>query len=1091
MSDNGDKKLTVPKFSSFKPKASTPAPSARQSSSEAAHGRKDGADDLADESRSRHGSRHRDDRRKHRHEHRSEHRHRDRKRSRSRSRDREIFAENPHPAKAIAVEDKPGNACFFVDKKGDPLIRRYGGNDHGRVPVYRRGGRGRILGSDGFLVIHRDGPREQFSIRRPGEGNSSLRDRSLFQHKIHRLKTKRIRPLEISQEIKTDAEEDFVPLSRSSKRRHTEELEPSGDEEPSYRSIEGKAKAHEFSDSDLDYDSDQDDGLNLDADEPLKQRSIQLSRQVKERPEDIPAWLNLIAHQDVLLKASESINHEVTKAEIHSFAEIKISMYESALAQTKKPEDEERLLLGLMLEGAKVWSSSKLDSKWADLVKNHDSSFCLWKARIDHRLTSLTTFQYNDIKSLHIDRLRTVAKQASVSVSPGPGHSTNDAAAPRYAQMIYVFLRATRFIYDAGYRELAVAAWQALLELNLQRPTSHEAMPDSEVIDSFRDFWEEEGSRIGEKNARGWHHYVQANGSVDAPESHRDSEVVAQSRDVYKSWGATERHRATVSRTPGRATDDVFEDDPYRVVMFSDIEELLFVIPSEIISAVWKQLVDGFLLFCCLPPAFRSSEWTESAQDDALIIGGLGMFEKDVTRRPNDPEVMDETKRVPIFKQDGSRLAVSSDLLFAGSDWFPYLCGWATISRTEGGPVDLSWIASALRQLVTLGNCKELAEYSLAVDVVNEPSSIKKRAKALIKQNPSNLGLYNAYALAELGYGNMDVGRQVVQSATGLLSTSNHAQGLILWKTWAWMELSAGNRTSAVVRLCAAVDESLRNTPGLVAPTSTQLLKARQILLDTLERHLSTRQLDDAVLTAECLAMLVYLTLEETSEPTSEAQGSITMAMERVWTVSSELCAQGLAKSQAHERLLQAGARLLYHHASRGPFRRTYLRDQLSQCIELFPRNTAFLTLFSWASTTFGIDDPVRDILRKVALTDTNDSISNRIFAIRYELERGNIHSTQAAFERALDSPACRTNPDFWRCYIRFSYATKQFRPKAKDVFFRGLRHCPWSKDLALEAYTTLINVMDEFELRSVFNTMASKGLRVHVDLEEFVAKRR
>ncbi|KAI8164447.1 Eukaryotic translation initiation factor 6 [Colletotrichum sp. SAR 10_70] len=477
-------------------------------------------------------------------------------------------------------------------------------------------------------------------------------------------------------------------------------------------SIEGKAKAHEFSDSDIDFDTDQEGDLNPEADEPLKQRSIHLSRQVKEHPDDIAGWLELIAHQDVLLKAGESLDREVTKGEIHSFAEIKISMYESALAQVKRPEDEERLLLGLMLEGAKVWSSSKLDSRWSDVAKKHEA---------------------------------------------------------------------------------------------------------------------------------------------------------------------------------------------------------------------------------------------------------------DVLRKPNEPDVMDETKSIPAFEQDGLRLAVSSDLLFAGRNWFSFLSGWPCTAKSLDGPVDLSWVANCLRQLVISVGLKDLAEYSLAVDVANEPGNVKKRAKALIKKDPSNLALYNAYALAEVGTSNLEVGRQVVSSATSLVS--------------------------------------------------------------------------------------------------------------------------GQAKSQAHERLLQAAARLLYHHASRGPFRRAYLRDQLAHCIDLFPSNTIFLTLFAWASTTFGIDDPVRDILRKVTLTDANDCIGSRMFAIRYELLKGNVHSTQAAFERALDTPVCRSNPEFWRCYIKFSYARKQFRHKAKEVFFRGLRHCPWSKDLALEAYTTLINVMDEFELRSVFNTMTSKGLRIHVDLEEFVTK--
>ncbi|KAK6210290.1 hypothetical protein QIS74_11874 [Colletotrichum tabaci] len=750
MSDTGGKRLTVPKFSSFKPKASTSTPLDTKTS----HDRKDEKDDKFKERRSRREPRHHEDRT----EHRSEHRQHRRKRSRSRSRDRSVV-KRPDLSNVFSVAE----GIFFFDKKGDPLIRRYGGNDRSRVPMYRRGYRGRVLGSDGYLFIHGDGSYEQFSIRMPGEGSFSSRDRALFQPKVHRAKPKRIRLRnEPSGNLSHGVEEDFVPLS-TLRRRNIEESQSSGDERPSYRSIEGKAKAHEFSDSDIDLDSDAQEDTGLDMDDPLKQRSIQLSRKVKEHPENIEAWLELIRHQDVLLNAGQSLDREVTKAEVHSFAEIKISMFESALAQAKKSEDEERLLLGLMLEGSKVWSTSKLDNRWEDVAKKHDSSFCLWKARVDNKLTSLSTFQYTDIKAMHINRLQAILKQGKVSVSPFPGHAMNDSEVSRYEQMIFVFLRVTRFTYDAGFREMAVAAWQALLDLNLQRPSNCDDVAELQVLGSFRDFWEDEAPRIGEKGASGWRHYVQVNGTVDLPESQKDDGAIQGSRDAYRSWGETERLRATNARSPARATDDVLEDDPYRVVMFSDIEEFLFVIPSSVVPTVWKQLVDA-------------------------------------------------------------------------------------------------------------------------------------------------------------------------------------------------------------------------------------------------------------------------------------------------------------------------------------PFRRAYLRDQLSQFIELFPRNTIFLSLFSWASTTFGIDDPVRDILRKVALTNENDCISNRIFAIRYELQRGNVHSTQAAFEKALDSPACRSNPGLWRCYIRFSYARKQFRNKAKDVFLRGLRHCPWSKELALEAYTTLVNVMDEFELKSVFDMMLSKGLRIHVDMDGFIA---
>ncbi|KAJ3942485.1 uncharacterized protein N0V96_007986 [Colletotrichum fioriniae] len=977
MSEPGDKKLTVPKFSSFKPKVPAAAPT---SSSERSRDRKRDREERPKEERARHESWRHNDRSKHESEHRRQHR--KRSPSRSPSQERALVK---RVEVAPLLKDKPGDGHFFFDKKGDPLIRRYGGNDRSRVPLYRRSGRGRVLGSGGYLYIHRDGPQERFSIQQPGEGTSTLRDRVLFQSKTHRAKPLRIRVR--SSPSGTDAhlvEEDFVPLSKSSKRQRAEEPGSSEDEKTAYRSIKGKAKAHEFSDSDIDFDSDAEDGeFDVGSDDPLRQRSIQLSRRVKEHPGDIEAWFELINHQDVLLNSGGSLDRDATKAEVHSFAEIKISMFESALSHAKKLEDEERLFLGLMLEAAQVWSSSKLESRWADLAKKHDDSFCLWKARIDYKLANLVAFQYNDIKVLMVDRLQTVYKQAMVSVSPGPSRLASNAETKRYEQMVYVFLRTTRFMYDAGFRELAVAAWQALLELNLQRPAVCDTMAELQIVSSFKDFWEDESPRIGEDNALGWNHYVQMDGVVDPPEPRTDDDTVPKSRDVYKSWGATEKLRATNSRNPARATDDVLEDDPYRVVMFSDIEELLFVIPSEIIPSLWRPLVDAFLLFCGLPTAFRTSDWTEAAENDTVIMSNMRLLEKDVLQRPNEPDILDETKRVPTFKQDASRYALSADLLFAGPGWFSPFSGWTSTSKESDGPVTIATVSNALRLLLKSSSRQELAEYSLAIEVVNDPSNTKKRAKALIKQDPSNLRLYNAYALAEFSNGNAGIGLQVVA-------------------------------------------------------------------------------------TAESLALLAYLTAQEGSEPTSEAQGSVSAAMERIWTASSELCAQGHAKSSTHERLLQVAARLLYHHASRGQ---------------------AIPTLFSWASTTFGIDDPVRDILRKVALTNANDSISNRVFAIRYELQRGNVYSTQAAFERALDSPTCRSNPDLWRCYIKFSYARQQLRSKAKDVFFRGLRHCPWSKELALEAYTTLVSVMDEFELRSVFNTMSSKGLRIHVDLDEFLTQ--
>lgn len=147
------------------------------------------------------------------------------------------------------------------------------------------------------------------------------------------------------------------------------------------------------------------------------------------------------------------------------------------------------------------------------------------------------------------------------------------------------------------------------------------------------------------------------------------------------------------------------------------------------------------------------------------------------------------------------------------------------------------------------------------------------------------------------------------------------------------------------------------------------------------------------------------------------------------------------------------------------------------------------MTLFAWAESSLRIDDPVRDVLRHTVLVDPHDCLSSRFFAISHEQHVGNAHSTRAAFESALESEACAGSVSLWVSYIRFCYSRKELRQKTKDVFYRAIGSCPWSKDLAMEAFTTLVKTMESSELRAVFSTMTSKGLRIHVDLEEFLAK--
>jgi hypothetical protein len=129
----------------------------------------------------------------------------------------------------------------------------------------------------------------------------------------------------------------------------------------------------------------------------------------------------------------------------------------------------------------------------------------------------------------------------------------------------------------------------------------------------------------------------------------------------------------------------------------------------------------------------------------------------------------------------------------------------------------------------------------------------------------------------------------------------------------------------------------------------------------------------------------------------------------------------------------------------------------------------------------------VRDTLRTLSLAPPHDSLGTRRFAIQHEARVGTAHSVRAAFEAALDSDACRGSAELWARYVRFCAGSRELRGKVREVFYRAIAACPGVKEVYMEGFG--LGVLSASELRAVGETMAAKGLRVHVDLEEFLGK--
>jgi hypothetical protein len=163
------------------------------------------------------------------------------------------------------------------------------------------------------------------------------------------------------------------------------------------------------------------------------------------------------------------------------------------------------------------------------------------------------------------------------------------------------------------------------------------------------------------------------------------------------------------------------------------------------------------------------------------------------------------------------------------------------------------------------------------------------------------------------------------------------------------------------------------------------------------------------------------------------------------------------------------------------------MREHLTTFAGIFPKNTIFLSLLEWSDSGLRVIDETRQLLQEKSLTPAEDCLSSRVFAIQHEIEHGNVNSARAAFENAVASDACRASPVIWRWYIQYSFTHRSLRSKAKEIFYRAISHCPWSKEVMMQAFTTLIRVMESDELKAVYETMSSKGLRIHVELDDFL----
>ncbi|KAL9037180.1 MAG: hypothetical protein Q9214_005813, partial [Letrouitia sp. 1 TL-2023] len=800
---------------------------------------------------------------------------------------------------------------------------------------------------------------------------------------------------------------------------------------------------------------------------------------------------------------------EPSSAERQSNADIKLTIYEKAIKNVQTLKDKEVLLQGMMRAGATVWEANKLSMKWQNVLRQYPKSVQLKIDYLGYVETTSSLVSVEEICKVYYDCLDLLDECRTLN-----GADEGDL----YVKQVYVTLRMTLFLRKAGFLEHAVAIWQALLEYEFYMPANLEVsrckIPKDSKLDlrsAFEDFWDSELPRIGEPDAQGWSNF-QADHDVSIDPRKDIIPMSLGSLNQFEAWGQTERSHSLNSHYPARTIDDVNKNDPYRVILFPDIKNFLIRSPTD--TGRWV-LVDALFCFCHLPP-YLSRTFDDGPSlwfgDPFIRNEILYGDQRSILRWPEgksknsetDDDLKERSSCSPFTLPVQDYLLTTDTLFTAKENWFSAFNAWNT--KTQGGiePVNGFWIYRVMAMLLHTAKLGErFVEYYLAFELEINPEVARKTAKALLKAQPSNLRLYNAYALVEYRLENVGTADRVIQKASEMrnkLDKDEVCNMISLCRTRTWQRLESSQSLDALQGIVefsigpvedAAPSTMTREYGTHDYESTTTTLKAQTNLIAIRNDMLSLKLPFHAIECVECLILLAYL-------GNSHSTALATDTFKRNLLV---LVTRFPLDSSVEELIRQSFARILYWHATHKKlFSPAALRAFLTESIESFPRNSMFLSLYAWNETRFRIDDRVRSIISGIILrsvrsapTDNAESIVTHVFAIWANIQRetslgSNHQAVRETFERAFRSECGAKCSGLWKIYFLFEYSRGETR-RAKDVFYRGVTACPWVKELYWLAFEYLKTEMTDLELRNVYDMMVDREIRIHVALEDVAVK--
>jgi hypothetical protein len=550
---------------------------------------------------------------------------------------------------------------FLEDSKGDESILTMGLNRRA-VPDFHRLGKGRIMGSSSSVRIERD-PKYLESPRVGDKRKAGTAQERRLEMR-HLTNDANVKYLRSQIDEQPEAMEEFVQLTMDTDNEESEDEKQSENE------------------------ADREPKQDLEA--RLVKRGAELWKLVLNEPEKLSNWLNFIEHKEKTMLMGRT---ELTPDEELQLREIQLPLYQKAFEKVQGEDEKTTLQIHIVRE--KTWTGtaeSKLKT-WETCISTTEGS----KARvrlafIDRVQNDSTLFKFEKVKEEYFQLFRELKSDLE--------QSSSEKLVRRVLEMqAYAVLRFSVMLREAGYHELALAMWQAILDFcipenssrhqnqanrnsleftrNFTETAKHE---QSTKLDLFGQFWESEQPRLGEDGHGDWQEY-NAGVRTKLPDAVPETSFKLESgAEPWRSFVDGEYKLAEMLKLPGRTIDDAGEDDPFHVVLFEDIKPILSSLWSPFETPVY--LLMAFLCFIGLPPVeIGVGESCRKWWDDTLVSTHAIELSSKGELNPRIPDYVGN-RRVTVdilFNSDFKDIAVPD------SKWISaiLLC---LLNRLDGSP---------------------------------------------------------------------------------------------------------------------------------------------------------------------------------------------------------------------------------------------------------------------------------------------------------------------------------------------------------------------------------------------------------------------